>query len=85
MRDWIDLSPANQQFSFGALTTSPAESCATKSETIAGARNFLKGKLAASETGNFVSPKADTLADLYEAVLTDYRNNGWKPRPFTHN
>lgn len=60
-RDWIDLSPANKQFSFGALTMSPAESCATKSETIAGARNLLKGKLAASETGNFVSPKAQRI------------------------
>jgi integrase len=50
----------------------------TGSEKITDARNFLKGKIAKAETGNFVSPKVQriSVAELFDAVLTDYRNNG---------
>lgn len=48
------------------------------SEKITDARNFLKGRIAKAETGSFISPKVQrvTVAELFEAVTTDYRNNG---------
>ena len=57
------------------------------SEKITDARNFLRDKIAKAETGNFVSPKVQriTVAELFEAVLTDYRNNGKKVRFAEHN
>ena len=59
----------------------------TGAETITAAREFLKKKLGEVASGNFVSPKIQriTVRDWFEAVLTDYRNNGKEVRFAEHN
>lgn len=59
----------------------------SRSEKITDARNFLKDKIAKAENGDFISPKVQriTVAELFEAVLTDYRNNGKDVRFAEHN
>lgn len=50
----------------------------TGSEKVTDARNFLKGKIAKAETGNFISPKVQriTVDELYDDLLQDYRTKG---------
>jgi len=57
------------------------------SETKTGAQNFLQKKLGDVATGNFVSPKVQriTVAELFEAVLVNYRNNGKEVKFAEHN
>src|SRR5215472_5657689 len=59
----------------------------SKSEKITVAQNMLKAKLGEVASGNFVSPKVQRIAvsELFEAVLTDYRNNGKEVRFAEHN
>jgi len=59
----------------------------SKSEKITVAQNMLKAKLGEVASGNFVSPKVQRIAvsELFEAVLTDYRNNGKEIRFAEHN
>jgi integrase len=59
----------------------------SKSEKITDAQNLLKTRNGEAASGNFVSPKVQrvTVAELFEAVLTDYRNNGKQIRFAEHN
>src|SRR5215470_14917653 len=51
------------------------------------AQDMLKTKIGEVASGNFVSPKVQRIAvsELFEAVLTDYRNNGKEIRFAQHN
>ena len=57
------------------------------SEKITDAQNMLKAKMGEVASGNFVSPKVQriTVAELFEAVITDYKNNGKEVRFAEHN
>lgn len=50
----------------------------SKSEKITDAQNLLKKRNGEAESGNLIPPKIQriTVAELYDAVLTDYKNNG---------
>jgi len=49
----------------------------TNSEKVTDAQNLLKKRAGEYASGNLVSPQAQrvTVAELYKAVITDYRNN----------